>query len=94
MYISPNGDTLKGFLESQPADSAFFNIIYRYMNSHTISGSRRLIGDYSGTEGATWGEMRRARKLPIENAPRDLRPRTVSGVFDTAKIRLVELGDA
>ena len=93
-YISPDGDTLKAFLESRPADVAFYNIIYRYVNSHTIADSRIITDDFVRTEGTTWGEMRCARNLPVEHVQRDLRLPSVSGIFERERARLVELVDA
>ena len=81
-YISPRGDTLEGFVESRPAASAFFNIIYRYVATRAISGSRGIIGDYARNEGNTWVQMREACLLSKVHAPRDLRRPTVDGLFD------------
>ena len=55
-YIPTNGDTLIGFLESRPAASASFRILYRYVNSRAIADSGRITDDYSTTEGAAWGK--------------------------------------
>ena len=55
-YIPPNSDNLKGFIGGRPSDSAFFNIIYRYVNGRAIADSRRIIDDYARAEGATWGK--------------------------------------
>ena len=93
-YIPPKGDTIKAFLESRPSDVAFFNIIYRYANIHTIEGSRIIIDDYARPDGTTWGEMRCARNLSVEHVHRDLRPPSVSDIFGLEKARLVELSDA
>ena len=57
------GDTLKSFLESGPAASAFFNIIYNFMNEHSIDERRSMIDDYARNEGATWDVMRPACNL-------------------------------
>ena len=73
---------------------AFFNIIYRYMNSRTLEDSRRIIDKYARNEGTTWENMRLACNLNVECVQRDLRPPTVSDIFEREKARLVDLSDA
>ena len=64
--ISPKGDTLKNFLEARPAAAAFFNIIYAYMNNHTMEESRNTIDRYARKEGATWRITGEACYLPTK----------------------------
>ena len=94
-YISPNGDTLEASLDIRHAAVAFFNIIYRYVNSPTRADSIRITDEYDRTDGNTgWGEMRCARNLPVAHVRRDLRPPTVSDILERETSRLVELSDA
>ena len=88
------GDTLKSFLESRPAVSAFFNIIYNFTNERSIEECRNMRDDYARNEGTTRDVARLACNRDKQAPPTSIdRPVIVDAPEKRAQ-RLCELSDA
>ena len=87
-------DALKSPLDSRPADSAFFNTIYNFMNERSIDECRNMIDDYARNEGTTWNVTRPACNLEKIAPPTSIdRPVFLDASEKRAK-RLCALSDA